>query len=70
MAGVRLFADETGNFDFSRKQGASRYFGVGTLEIASSKMSTLQSDLIALRYQLHGAGMHDGRCCSYGVRYR
>ena len=31
MARVHIFADESGNFDFSRKQGASRYFILATV---------------------------------------
>jgi hypothetical protein len=62
VGAVRLFADETGNFDFSRRPGASRYFGVGTLQVESSGMAALQSDLTALRFKLQGDGQHDGRC--------
>jgi hypothetical protein len=60
MRTVRIYADETGNFDFSRTEGASRYFGVGTLEIDDAAMKALHDDLVALRYELSG-NSHDGR---------
>jgi hypothetical protein len=56
-----LFADESGNFDFrdhSQYQGASRYFAVGTMMINGEKeMRALQSELLALRYDLIGQGI-------------
>jgi hypothetical protein len=30
MGDIDVYADEAGNFDFTRKQGASRYFVIGT----------------------------------------
>lgn len=49
MGRVYLFADETGNFDFSGGPGASRYFGVGTLLLDETAAGTLRADLHALR---------------------
>ena len=37
MGKVYLFADEAGNFDFSTKGGASRYFIVGTVAMKDTK---------------------------------
>jgi hypothetical protein len=58
MEKVRLFSDETGNFDFSRRPGASRFFGVGTLEVTDQVMKGLQSDLADLRMNLLSKGLH------------
>jgi hypothetical protein len=59
---VRLFADETGNFDFSRRNGATRYFGVGTLLISETASNALSGELSGLRYELTKQGLSDGRC--------
>lgn len=48
-----LFADESGNFDFSANKGATQYFAVGTLMIVGEdKMRALRDDLANLRYEL------------------
>jgi hypothetical protein len=57
-----LFADETGNFDFSRRQGATKYFGVGTLVISEADSNALSAGLSELRYTLTKQGKCDGRC--------
>jgi hypothetical protein len=49
MARVYLFADEAGNFDFSRKNGASRYFIVGTVTMKDTQCG---HDLLELRREL------------------
>lgn len=61
MAKLRLFADETGNFDFSRGRDATRYFGVGTLVMEDDAAKALTSDLQALRYLLTESGAIDVR---------
>lgn len=51
-----LFADESGNFDFSRGRGASRYFILTTVTLAD----TVPGDaLLALRRELawNGVGL-------------
>lgn len=48
MARVYVFADESGNFDFSLKQGASKYFLLGTLVLdpqAGEALLRLRRDL-------------------------
>lgn len=52
VARIYLFADETGNFDFSRKQGASRYFGVGTVVLDGDATDMLRAGLLRLRTDL------------------
>lgn len=52
MAIVYVFADETGNFDFSRKNGASKYFGVGTIVLRDEQPAALSADLGQLRRAL------------------
>lgn len=53
MSRSYLFADESGNFDFSRQRGASRYFAVGTMHVAGDEaLAALRSDLLALRTEL------------------
>lgn len=52
MATVYVFADETGNFDFSRRNGASRYFGVGTVVLRDEQPAALSAELGQLRRQL------------------
>lgn len=58
MATVYVFADETGNFDFTRKNGASRYFGVGTAVLRDDQPAEISADLGQLRrnlaWQNHG----------------
>lgn len=55
---VFLFSDETGNFDFSRNRGASRYFGVGTLLLRDDGPDRLCAELTRLRRRL--AWAHHG----------
>ncbi|MDQ4124583.1 MAG: DUF3800 domain-containing protein [Actinomycetota bacterium] len=45
MARVYVFADEAGNFDFSRNRGASRYFILGTMTVADPALGTRLLDL-------------------------
>lgn len=48
-----LFADESGNFDFSRKNGATRYFAVGTFLVEGEPMRLrLERELSQTRYAL------------------
>src|SRR5882724_11109843 len=49
MARRFIFADEAGNFDFSRSAGASRYFIVCTITLSSCDVG---HDLLALRREL------------------
>lgn len=50
---VHVFADEAGNFDFSRGQGASRYFILTTITVEDC---TVGSDLLELRRRLAWEG--------------
>lgn len=52
MGRVYLFADETGNFDFSGGPGASRHFGVGTLRLTEPLLDALRTDLHRVRTEL------------------
>lgn len=52
MATIYVFADETGNFDFSRKPGATTYFGVGTIVLRDNEPAALSSDMAQLRREL------------------
>jgi hypothetical protein len=59
MTRVHLFADESGNFDFSRGRGASRYFILTTVSFFDDRASC--RDLEALRYDLAWRGVdHPG----------
>jgi hypothetical protein len=56
-----LYADESGNFDFSRGRGATRYFSVGTILLAGDDaVGELQRDLLALRTRLQWDGVAAG----------
>jgi hypothetical protein len=50
-----VFADEAGNFDFSRKAGASKYF---TLTTVTMDNCTVGNDLLQLRRDLGWSGFH------------
>lgn len=52
---VYVFADEAGNFDFSRGRGASRYF---TLVTVTLKTCEIGNRLLALRRDLGWRGIH------------
>lgn len=52
MGRVYLFSDEAGNFDFSRKEGATRYFAIGTAMLRDSEPAALQAELLRLRTDL------------------
>jgi len=52
VATVYVFADETGNFDFSRNNGASKYFGVGTIVLRDNQPEALSAELGQLRRTL------------------
>ena len=49
-----IYADEAGNFDFSRKQGASRYFILTTVAIDDHR---IESELLELRRELAWNGI-------------
>ena len=51
MARMHMFADEAGNFDFSRKPGASRFFILTTVAFPRGH-DALATDLRALRFEL------------------
>src|SRR5262245_41176740 len=54
-----LFADESGNFDFSRTQGASRYFILTSVTLGDC--STVNVSLHQLRHQMAWDGFdHPG----------
>jgi hypothetical protein len=55
MADRYVFADEAGNFDFSRGSGASRYFILCTVD---SKDCEVGDALLALRRKLGWRGLH------------
>jgi hypothetical protein len=55
MADKYVFADEAGNFDFSTKQGASRYFVLATVTLEDCQLGT---DLIDLRRSLAWDGIY------------
>jgi hypothetical protein len=50
-----VFADEAGNFDFSRKQGASRYFIICTVSVDECHVG---DELLKLRRELGWKGLH------------
>ena len=54
MGRVYLFADEAGNLDFSTKNGASRYFIVGTVAMGDTQLG---HDLLELRRELAWQGV-------------
>ena len=56
MARVHLFADEAGNFDFSRKAGASRFFILTTVAFPEGH-DALATSLRALRFELAWEGI-------------
>jgi hypothetical protein len=53
---MNLFADESGNFDFSRKSGASRYFILTSVTLLDC--ATVNLRLHELRHQMAWEG-HD-----------
>lgn len=52
MARVYVFSDESGNFDFAHKRGATRYFGLGTIVLRDDEPRMLRADLLQLRTEL------------------
>ena len=56
MARVHIFADEAGNFDFSRKRGASRFFILATVVFPHGH-GALASAMRALRLDLEWEGV-------------
>lgn len=54
MARVYVFADEAGNFDFTTKNGASKYFILGTVTLQSVDMG---ARLMTLRRELAWRGL-------------
>jgi hypothetical protein len=55
MADKYVFADEAGNFDFSRRQGASRYFILCTITATHCEVGDA---LLSLRRDLGWRGLH------------
>ena len=55
MSDVLIFADEAGNFDFSRNQGASKYFAICTVTAPDWSYG---NDLLDLRRDLAWRGRH------------
>lgn len=52
-----VFSDEFGNFDFTRKQGATRFFAVGSAVIdGDEERRSIAADLHALKYKLLDSG--------------
>lgn len=49
MARIYVFIDEAGDFTFSRKEGASRYFMIGSATMSSTQLG---ADLLDLRRKL------------------
>lgn len=59
MARVHVFADESGNFDFSRGRGATRYFILTTVTLG--ECSRINVELQNLRHQMAWEGIdHPG----------
>ena len=56
MARIHVFADEAGNFDFSRKAGASRFFILTTVAFPEGH-DALATSLRALRFELAWEGV-------------
>jgi Protein of unknown function (DUF3800) len=57
MGRVHVFADEAGNFDFSAKSGASKYFILTTVTMEDFRAG---DSLLELRRQLAWEGHHQG----------
>lgn len=55
MAERYVFSDEAGNFDFSKKPGASRYFILGTITASDCRVG---DELLQLRRELGWRGVH------------
>lgn len=55
MADRYVFADEAGNFDFSRNPGASRYFTLTTITMDNCRVG---DDLLDLRRDMGWRGLH------------
>lgn len=56
-----LFADESGNFDFSRRRGATKYFAVGTVHlVGDDAVAAVRADLLRLRTELGWRGLFGG----------
>ena len=59
MSDVYVFADEAGNFDFSRRNGASKYFILCTVTLDDCSIG---NDLLTLRRELAFRGLGPDRC--------
>jgi hypothetical protein len=58
MARCYLFADESGNLDFSRSRGATPYFAVGTMLVrGDDAVEALRTDLLKLQTELGWSGI-------------
>src|SRR3982750_2143934 len=55
MSDRYVFSDEAGNFDFSRRSGASRYFILGTVTADDCRIG---DELLQLRRELGWRGIH------------
>ena len=55
MADIYVYADEAGNFDFSRNRGATRFFVIATVALARAVVAPT---LTNLRYDLAWRGAH------------
>src|SRR6266542_377135 len=55
MVRVHVYADEAGNFDFSRKEGASKYFILTTVTLQDF---SVEGELLQLRRDLAWTGVN------------
>lgn len=62
-----VYADESGNFDFSRASGASRYFAVGTVVLRDQEPAAISADILELRRDLVWRG-HDVDAAFHATR--
>jgi|GEM_PF-5849601 hypothetical protein len=74
MGRVYVFADEAGNFDFRRADGATRYFILGTITTrdaaAGEALLGLRRELAWNLEDLTWYGPHPPDCYSSGTRLR
>lgn len=52
MAHIYVFSDESGNLDFRRARGATRWFALGTVTLRDEEPGSLRADLLRLRTEL------------------
>ena len=53
MSRVYIFGDESGNLDFRKAQGATKYFVIGTVTLHDCAIG---NDLLDLKRRLHWEG--------------